>query len=498
MSKTFRAFLPVLVSTLVLLSAGQSKAQDVEVKLSRGVASENSVFIQLRLLSKSPERRGFAFRTGFAGKTLAANRISELKIYDGDSQKVPYRSLGPGEYLAEADFVSMSYLVNLTTPNDLGLRTHISWISGKSGVLMLDDLLPVFTGRHFPQSARVRFETPPTGPSTFSLALSTEQRREDASFLVTAIPESVFYVGPDWNRGFELLPHPSWSKVISLGESPDHRSEADGFTQEIGRRYFDTFAVWPPLAVVAIVNVPGPHQEWAADTRGSSITILTSDPPFPSQALQKRHEQLRHEMFHLWIPNDVNLTGNYDWFYEGFALYQSLKMGVELNRIRFDDYLDTLSRTIDIDRRQAQKQSLINVSKNRWSGDNNTVVYARGMLVAFLCDLALLEKSKGERAVSYLLRRIYLKHRPPTAETDGNTAVLSEFRSYPELAPIIDRYINGVEMIELNGLLRSAGLEAKTENDRTRLTVTAKPSGRQKNLLDKLGYNNWRKLSKGN
>ena len=42
------------------------------------------------------------------------------------------------------------------------------------------------------------------------------------------------------------------------------------------------------------------------------------------------------------IPNDVNLSGNYDWFYEGFALYQSLKLAVGLNRIRFEDFLDTL------------------------------------------------------------------------------------------------------------------------------------------------------------
>ena len=35
------------------------------------------------------------------------------------------------------------------------------------------------------------------------------------------------------------------------------------------------------------------------------------------------------------------------------------------------------------------------------------------------------------------------------------------------------------------------------ENASVTLRVTSKSSGRQKDLLDKLGYNNWRKLSQG-
>ena len=163
---------------------------------------------------------------------------------------------------------------------------------------------------------------------------------------------------------------------------------------------------------------------WEADTRGSTITIVSSDMPFKTQSLQRLHEQLRHEIFHLWIPNGVNLSGNYDWFYEGFALYQSLKVGVAVNRIRFEDMLDTLSRAYNIDSMQSQKLSLIDASKNRWNG-SNTQVYARGMLVAFLCDLALLEKSKGKLSTDDLLRDLYEAHRPTAPRQDGNAAVLA-------------------------------------------------------------------------
>jgi predicted metalloprotease with PDZ domain len=114
-------------------------------------------------------------------------------------------------------------------------------------------------------------------------------------------------------------------------------------------------------------------------------------------------------MFHLWIPNGVNLTGNYDWFYEGFALYESLKLAVRMNRIGFADFLDTLSRAHTIDSAQSQRISLIQASANRFGG-SNTQVYARGMLVAFLTDLAMLQQSKGKKSVDDLLRDLYRTH----------------------------------------------------------------------------------------
>jgi predicted metalloprotease with PDZ domain len=228
------------------------------------------------------------------------------------------------------------------------------------------------------------------------------------------------------------------------------------------------------------------------------VTIISSDTPFKSQSLQRLHEQLRHEMFHLWIPNGVKLTGNYDWFYEGFALYQSLKMGVGVNRLRFEDYLDTLSRAYDIDRLSGSKLSLIDASKNRWNGNNNTQVYARGMLVAFLCDLALLDASNGKRSTETIVREIYSRYRPPSLEMDGNEVVLARLRSSKELVPIIDAYITGTDSIKLAEHLKVAGIEPANDSGPTSLRIAAKPADRQKNLLDKLGYNSWRKLSSSN
>jgi hypothetical protein len=57
--------------------------------------------------------------------------------------------------------------------------------------------------------------------------------------------------------------------------------------------------------------------------------------------------------------------------------------------------------------------------------------------------------------------------------------------------PVIDRDITGTASIDWGSLLQAAGLGADANG---RLTVSTHLSGGQKDLLDKLGYNNWRKL----
>jgi Predicted protease with the C-terminal PDZ domain len=274
-------------------------------------------------------------------------------------------------------------------------------------------------------------------------------------------------------------------------------SDAADITREIYSGYRKLFGADPTsTAQITVLKFPQTVQPgmWEADTRGSSVTIVSADMPFKTQSIQRLHEQLRHEIFHLWLPNGVNLSGNYDWFYEGFALYTALKSGVAVNRIRFDDFLDTLSRAYNIDNISGSGASLIDASKSRWSGAN-TQIYARGMLVAFLCDLALLERSKGKRDVNDLLRKIYDDYRYPKPRQDGNLAVLNALQSYPELAGISKRYIKGAEKLDWHEELVAAGIESREENYTTFLQVTAKPNGRQKDLLNKLGYNNWQKLT---
>jgi predicted metalloprotease with PDZ domain len=187
-------------------------------------------------------------------------------------------------------------------------------------------------------------------------------------------------------------------------------------------------------------------------------------------------------------------VGNYDWFYEGFTVYQALQTGVQTNRIRFEDFLDTLSQAYNFDNLQSQKISLIEASKNRWNGTNGQI-YARGIIIAFLCDVALLRQSKGKNSIAEIFREVYQKYRLPNKMQDGNTAILKILENYTELRPIVEKYIQGAEKINWQADLEGIGIKATETNFNVKLDVETKLKARQKDLLNKLGYNNWRKIS---
>ena len=430
--------------------------------------------------------RNLAFLGEFGGNTGLARRFSQLQLFVGNKVPVRSRKLMEGEYLAEEPFSSWSYSVDLRTLQNSS-SALVSWLGNRGGTLMLNDLLPQTYKK---TSIVIGLSVPP------GWQIATAEREvRPGTYEINNLAEAVFYVGPDQREKVTRVGG-SQLTVNITGNWLFSDSDAASRAASIFGQYERSFGSSPSSRfMIGIRKFPNPTNagNWEAGTRGRTVTIVSSETAFGSQSLQQLNEQLRHETFHLWFPNGVNLTGNYDWFYEGFALYQSLKTGLALNTIRFDDYLDTLSRAYEIDK--TLKLSLIDASKNRWSGNNNTQIYARGMLVAFLCDLALLEKSKGKRSVTDLLRQLYERYRPPNPDSDGNTAVLTLLRSYRELAPIIDRNITGSGSIEWNDLLNDAGIENQMTNGPAKLKVTEKPTGRQKDLLDKLGYNNWRKVA---
>jgi predicted metalloprotease with PDZ domain len=307
--------------------------------------------------------------------------------------------------------------------------------------------------------------------------------------------EAVAFLGTGWrNRRIASLPEVD---LMMSSQWLFSDEEAERMVSEVYKEYTKLFRQ-DPLSGARISLAKFPRDvkpgDWEAETRGNNVTIISSDMPFKTQSLQRLHEQLRHELFHLWIPNGVNLTGNYDWFYEGFALYQSLKLAVALNRIRFEDFLDTLSRAHTIDNAQSQRISLIQASTNRFGG-SNTQVYARGMLVAFLTDLTMLERSKGKRSVEDLLKDLYVKHRKPTEPTDGNRAVTEMLKTRADAGSIVEKYIAGAQKIDWTNELGAVGIEDSDPGPLTSLRVKEKLNGGQKAILDKLGYNNWRKLS---
>ena len=474
MSKPFRPF-PALILAFAITATflADSYGQQVETKIEIAPDGKASVTGRFSGPDRPKNPRSFAFERLSVGVDTVSKRVSDLELFDDNAQPVTFRKLIEGEFLADRDITAWRYKMDLSPLRERAAAAHYSWIDRSRGILVGRDLLPLSA-----VSGRVIIEAHGVEPIVWT---------------GDAIRESVAAVGNTWTK----TAIKSSPLVLFLdGQRHFDMNEAATMIAEIYASHFDLFRqhTGPGQVLLAQFPVQTPPGHWEAETQRSTVTIVSSDMPFRTQSLQRLHEQLRHELFHLWIPNGVNLTGSYDWFYEGFALYRSLKLAVSLNRIRFEDFLDTLSRAHTLDSAYSQRTSLIQASANRFSGAS-TQVYARGMLVAFLIDLELMRGSKGKKSVEDVLRGLFEKHRKPAEPVDGNTAILGALKASPELVPVIEKYISGAKRIDWAANISVAGIEDSDAGPITVLRVKGKPSGREKTLLDKLGYNNWRKLS---
>ncbi|MFN6963762.1 MAG: hypothetical protein ACK4S4_08355 [Pyrinomonadaceae bacterium] len=487
MSKTDQTAAAAILAVVMLCFSTAAAGRSVAVKIS---VHGSEARVEGRFLGVSGIRN-LTFVDDLAGVRGLAARVRDAAARARDGRELELRRLLPGEYVAVEDISEWSYSLDLSPQKSAAAAAHASWLATDRGVLYLYDLLP-----RMPRSAGavpgiVNLELPDAWSAL------TESGAAGGSVRFEAPDDAVIFVGRDL-RAERLRAGRIDAFAATVGTFKFSDRELHDTVIEIYSQYeglFGSAAGAGPFAVV-VTGFPNavPPGSWEADTRGRTLMIVSSDMPFKSQSIQRLHEQLRHELFHLWLPNGVTLTGAYDWFYEGFALYQSLKLAVSLNRIRFEDMLDTLARAHGIDTLQTQRPSLADASRVRVATSANTQVYARGMLVAFLCDLAMLERSKGRSSSGDLVRAVFEKYRRPAASRDGTEAVLELMRSRPELTEIVDRYVTGRDEIGWDVQLRAAGLESARSDFGTTLRVVQKPSARQKAVLDKLGYNSWRKL----
>lgn len=468
--------LQIFTLTTLLATLSLANTPEYEIKIGQG-AKPFAV-----ISAKHLKERSVVFETSVAGISGIGLRITDVKG-SRDGKSVEIRTVAPGEFLAVEDVDTFSYRIDLGDLQNRSARAHASWVGSSNGILMLSDMLPIFARQ---QPAKLRLLLP-EGWKHFALPNADADR----SFVVDDVDRSIIPIGNDWRT---TKAKECNARIILNGKWLFADDDAAKFTSEVCSRYISMFGSAPAMPFQVIFakfagNVS--HGEWQAETRGANVTIISSDMPFQTGSLQRLHEQLRHEIFHLWIPNGLSLSGRYDWFYEGFALYQSLRVGVADNRISFNDLLDTLSRANSIDAAMRNRVSLIDASAGRWTGDS-TMLYARGMVVAFAFDLALLDASKGKASVNNLLRDIFQLHDPPADTTDANAALRSFLTAKPETKPIYERYVSGTDLLDTGFIKTVSGIEYNAEGRRG-FSVGKKLSGRQKAILNALGYNNWRK-----
>lgn len=461
-------------------------AQNLDVYIRQNLKNSSELTVEGRF-SEESKTKDLLFLLSYADSDNLGSRIKNLELLGKNSEKVNYKKIADGSFIAEKTFDSFSYRVDASIPANIFSIAHISWISGDKGILRLNDLLPVFEENY---KTNVSIEL-----SDLWKISTVEQMIAQNKFAVKKNENAVFVIGKGWNEQNFSVSGANVKLILDDQWAIDKNVVAK-IIKDILQTYEGYFGTIPQKNL-EIINFKFPKdvgfERWRAETNGSNIIIMTAPTTFESQLRQRFQEQLRHEMFHFWMPNNLNLSGNYTWFYEGFAQYTALRSGVELNQISFSDFLNTLEQANDLAGRRSQPISLIEASKNRWINENSSV-YAKGLAVAFLMDVALLKQSGGKQNLISVMRRIYDKHNFPNKQEDGNTAILAILENYRELSPIVNGYINGSEKLNFEKYLAQTGIEISNAGTNMKLRVKANLSGREKDFLNKLGYNNWRKF----
>lgn len=433
--------------------------------------------------SRVGNRKNLGFLTPGTDRRSEVSRIEGLIALDRSGKRVDLRQLIDSEYLAETEFHSWTYFKDLS-PATGSSAAGVSWLAEDRGILILDDLLPQFVVNGGGASCTIQI----TLGDGWEVG-STADRIGGAQFLAEDASKAVFIVGKDL-RSTRIKLGDFEADVILNSTWHFSDMEAARTIEEILGAYKGIFGTMPSRSAhVAILRPPverGPDF-WEAETRGNTIVIISSDTAFSDRSRQRLHEQLRHELFHLWLPNGVRLTGEYAWFYEGFALYSSLKLGVKVRRIRFQDLLETLSRTYAIDSRQNPRIPLLGLGQPI-AGPPNTQTYARGLLIAFLVDLELMRSSSERSDSAGLLRSIFQEFKDRDKPVDANEALMS----INVLRNTAQRFVFGSEAIDLVKELNGTGIETVQSSGQTKLSVRSKLNGREQKILDALGYNSWR------
>lgn len=428
-----------------------------------------------------------SFRNTYAGVLGLGERIEKLEASRANGESVQVNKLAPGEYQGAEKFARLRYEVNLAEPSRPAQMSHVSWLNREHGLLMLMDLLPVAAGNSGGfSSAVVEIDVPA------SWRIAANAKKDGARFSTDDPENAVFLIGPEVREKTEKFGAVDFS-IISSGKWP--MSEKDAL--KTARKIVEEYSAMTQFALkrnAALMLLPYPAdagpQSWSAETRGNAVVLLLGRKASAKRVLSRLGILLSHELFHLWVPNSLNLAGNYDWFFEGFTLYQALRMDLRLGLISFDDYLETIARVYDSYSASPDRDrlSLIEAAERRWT-TSSSLVYDKGMLVALMIDLALRKRSDCRESLDDVYRDLFRLSRSPAAgQASANETIIGILNTREGLAGFAKDYIENAGKIELDATFASYGIQVQPGSAGTKLAVARDPDPAQRKLLGCLGY----------
>lgn len=467
----------LVFTCLYVASTASAKSFDVTVTVTPSAPARAQIQGRTEQETKAWSLPATPFSSSGRGE-----RVSNFTLADSVGAEVRVRKLGPGEFEADRAATQFSYELKLKPPLTPSDAAHVSWLADSRGVLFLSDILPVLSS-----PGRVTFKLP-EGWQIFSV----ETKNRQGAFEVPDAARSLFVIGQDL-RVRRVRAGSMDVSYLTAGEWAFPEDEFVSTSKETLDDYGKVIGGTPRRhSMVALLPFPVQvaGNVWSAETRGGTVLMLSGRLPSKFAALAQLQGALTHELFHLWVPNGLALSGEYGWFYEGFTLYQALRAGMRQGRLTFQDYLTALGRAFDGYKsvRGQTELSLIEASERRWTG-SPALVYHKGMLVAFLYDLTLLQKTEGKSSLDAVYRELYRRYGGSQQRIEASPAVTSVLSAATGMKSFTDDYIQKPIQIDLKKEIEIFGLRVEPGGISTRVVVADSITREQRDLLGRLGYN---------
>ena len=372
--------------------------------------------------------------------------------------------------------------MRLAEPADPGDAAHVSGLNSQYGYFMLADLLPMLPA----SGIRVAFQV----PEHWSVA-SSSVKETGGWYQVSDPANAVFFVGRDLRETRQRISATEFT-FVSAGEWPFSGADVGKIAAKIINDHSKHAGFnLERQAVLMLAPFPGSFgaERWSAETRGSSVVLLLGRNASRDALLGQLSVVLSHELLHLWVPNALSLDGDYDWFFEGFTLYQALRAAVRLGFVGFQEYLNTLARVYDsyLATVERDRFSLVEASVRRWT-TAPSLVYDKGMLVAFLYDLRLRKASHSRRSLDDVYHELFRRFPRGAGRADGNASIISVLIKQDGDEQFGKQYIQNPGSINLESILPAFGMRLNTSGGRHQLLIDDAISKEQRDLLGSLGY----------
>jgi predicted metalloprotease with PDZ domain len=452
--------------------SAHAQLQRAQVKLSFSQPNLTRITIE----SQQPLLT-WSFLNSYGEALGLGDRVQNLQD-DSDGEAVAIKRIAAGMFRADRPVNAVKYEVRLTLTSGAN-AAHVSWLKPDGGVLMLADLLPLEVMKDG-AAIDVMFDLPDAWeirPSVRPVSRSM--------YLIDDPMNAVFSISPSFEASFKMLDGTRLEVAVS-GDWPFREAKVIEAAAKVLKKYSALTRFRLHSARILILPMPRAGAEtWQAQTRGSTLVLLLDRGARFQNWIAQLEVIFTHELLHFWVPNALQLQGDYDWFFEGFTLYQALLTALELKVISFDEYLNTIARAYDSYLSSADTLSLIEASEKRWTGASSAV-YDKGMLLAFLYDLELRYETRGESRLSIRYAELFRRYAAKTV--NANDAIMSLLISSPGTERLLRSYVENRRKLELAETIKRYGLAIEPTPGGTDLKIVTDPTQDQRRLLKSLGY----------